>query len=153
MFSIEILVACSIVMFIIGAIIGIAIGRSWIPPEQQKALETRLSTAKQELDGYQEDVARHFLETSRYVSELTQSYKDLHEHLAKGALNLTSSEIGRKVLVAGDATQEINLENSKVEAPKDWAPPRDTLREDFGLEGQEDTPVVPIPAKPASDSK
>lgn len=151
MFSLEILVACSIVMLVIGGVIGVVIGRSWIPPEQQKALENRLNTAKEELDGYQEEVAKHFLETSRYVSELTQSYKELHEHLAKGALNLTSSDIGRQILAAGDAEQELNLESSKVEAPKDWAPPRNTLREDFGLERQEPPSAVPVPSKSAGN--
>lgn len=152
MFSLDIVIAISLVCAVIGVAIGVVIARSWVPPEQQKALENRLSSAKQELDSYQQEVSKHFIETSRYVSELTQSYRELHEHLSKGALNLTSSDIGRQMLAAGDQEHEVNIEPSKVEPPKDWAPPRNTLREDFGLNESDDS-LPPTDAAQGSGDK
>lgn len=154
MFSLELLVTISIVMLIIGTVIGVVVGRSWVPPEQQKALEGRLHSAKQELDAYQQDVAKHFMETSRHVSELTQSYRELHEHLAKGALSLANTEIGRQILAAGDQGLDLQgLDSTKVEPPKDWAPPRNTLSESFGLSDHEEQNSLVPPTHPGSPSK
>lgn len=144
MFSLELLLIISVVMLVIGTIIGVVIGRSWVPPEQQKALETRLSSAKRELDSYQQEVAKHFMETSKRVSEMTESYRDLHEHLAKGALQLANTEIGREMLAAGDSAQEIaDLERTPIEPPKDWAPKtpgsHGMLSEEFGIQDHDET--------------
>ncbi len=141
MFTLESFLILGVVMLIVGTIIGVIIGRSWVPPEQQKELEQRLNESKKELNGYQQSVAQHFLETSEKVGELTQSYRDLHEHLTKGALQLSNSEIGREVLAAGEATEvSETLEAVNIEAPKDWAPktPGDhgMLSEEFGLEDE-----------------
>lgn len=150
MFSLESFFMIGFVMLIVGVIIGIVIGRSWIPPTQQKELEQRLSDSKKELNDYQQGVAQHFVETSQKVSELTQSYRDLHEHLTKGALQLSNSEIGREVLDAGEAT-EVNesLDAVHIEPPKDWAPktPGDhgMLSEEFGLKDTKEENVEQPP--------
>lgn len=141
MFSLESFLIIGVVMLVIGTIIGIVIGRSWVPPEQQKELEQRLANSKKELDNYQQDVAQHFFATSKKVGELTQSYKDLHEHLTKGALQLANTEIGREVLAAGEDPEVLEtLEQAHIEAPKDWAPKtpgsHGMLSEEFGLKDQ-----------------
>lgn len=138
MFALESLLIIAVITLVVGIAIGVVIGRSWIPPEQQKALEQRLASAKDELDSYQQDVAKHFIETSKRVTELSQSYRDLHEHLAKGALNLASTDIGRQLLEAGAKEDTImDLEDMSIEPPKDWAPKKPgskgMLSEEFGL--------------------
>ncbi len=137
MYPLEIMLLVSIIMLAIGAVAGLLVGRTWIPPSQQKELEQRLTSAREELDGYQKNVARHFMDTSQKVSELTQCYRDLHEHLAKGALELASTEIGRKVIEAGGEANVEHLEQVHVEPPKDWAPrtpgTHGMLSEEFGL--------------------
>lgn len=143
MFALESPLIISIIIFIVGVVIGIVVGRALVPPQQQKDLEKRLSSAQQNLDAYQQDVAKHFVETSQRVGELTQSYRDLHEHLAKGALNLTNTDIGRQVIEAGATKEAIpNIDNTSVEPPKDWAPrapgSRGMLSEDFGLKDQDE---------------
>lgn len=143
MFALESLLIIAVITFIVGGIIGVAVGRAWVPPERQKDLEKRLSSAKDELDAYQQDVAKHFMETSQRVGELTQSYRDLHEHLAKGALNLTNTEIGRQLLDAGASKEHItDLEGTSIEPPRDWAPKmpgsQGMLSEEFGLREHDD---------------
>ena len=97
MVSLEALVMVSAVVFCIGGLVGAIISRTLIPPAQQKELENSLATARKELDNYHQDVAQHFAETSRLVNNLTQSYKDVHEHLARGAIQLTNPEISKQI--------------------------------------------------------
>ena len=142
MFSLEVLIMVSAIVFCVGGLLGALISRSMFPPEHQKQLEESLKSSKQELDHYQREVAKHFADTAELVQNLTQSYKDVHDHLAKGALNLTNPEITRQVLDAGDKTLGIEakdvMDDQEVEAPKDWAPKvpgqTGTLSEEYGLE-------------------
>ncbi len=135
----EVIVISSITLFI-GGIIGVIIGRS-LTPKLQKSLELRLQESKEELDQYQHDVAQHFADTAKLVTNLTQSYKDVHDHLSKGAVELSSAEIAKQVVNAGDSALGIEaqgaVEDIHFEAPKDWAPKvpgqAGTLSEEFGL--------------------
>ena len=143
MFSLESLLFLAVAMLLVGIVIGVVIGRSWVPPQQQKEMEQNLKDAQKELESYQQNVAHHFLETSQKVTELTQSYRDLHQHLMKGVLELSNTEIGRGVLAAGEAADAAEpLENVKIEAPKDWAPKKPgeagMLSEDFDLDKNSD---------------
>lgn len=147
MFPLESLFIVGIVMLILGAIGGVIAGRAWIAPEQQKEIEQRLSDAKRELETYQHDVAQHFSETAQKVRELTQSYKELHEHLALGAMQLTNTEIGRQLFAAAEndeATQKLN--QTTIEPPRDWAPKipgsHGMLSEEFGLKDDDEALAV-----------
>lgn len=157
MYPLEIMLLVSVVMLAIGGVVGLLVGRAWVPPSQQKELEQRLASAREELDGYQKNVARHFMDTSQKVSELTQSYRDLHEHLAKGALELTSTEIGRKVIEAGGEANVEHLEQVHVEPPRDWAPrspgTHGMLSEEFGLKEPESADPHPDPGSGSTSKK
>lgn len=141
MISIEILGMVTVITFVVGALLGAVISRTLFPPEQKKALEQNLTVARAELEKYQQDVSKHFAETSKLVSGLTQSYKDVHEHLAKGAVELTNAEVSQQMFAAGDESLGIEgheeLKVSSVEAPRDWAPKSPgslgTLSEEYGL--------------------
>lgn len=150
MFPLETLIILGVVMLITGAVIGVVVGRTWVPSEQQRDLEHRLVSAKEELDEYQQDVAKHFMATSKKVSDLTQSYRDLHEHLATGALRLTSTEIGKELIDAGDTRAQLHqVEYSHIQPPKDWAPKtpgsHGMLSEEFGLSDHESSEPAATP--------
>lgn len=144
MFSLEAVFMISAIAFCVGGLLGAFISRSLFPPEQQKILEENLQASKQELDQYQREVAEHFASTAKLVQNLTRSYKEVHDHLASGALKLTSPEITQQVLAAGDETLANSalesLEDQQVEAPRDWAPKvpgqEGTLSESFGLSSE-----------------
>lgn len=152
MFSVEVLIMVSAIVFCVGGLLGALISRSLFPPEQQKQLEESLKTSRQELDQYQREVAQHFAETAKLVNNLTQSYKDVHDHLAGGAMQLTNQEITKQILEAGDSSLGIEAQNSldehQVEAPRDWAPKMPgeagTLSEEYGLSDHPDEAPHPL---------
>lgn len=141
MFSVEVLIMISAIVFCLGGLLGAFISRTMFPPEQQKMLEESLSSSRKELDQYQREVAQHFADTAKLVQNLTQGYKEVHDHLANGALQLTNSEITQQILEAGDKSLGIDspesLNEQHVEAPRDWAPKvpgqTGTLSEEYGL--------------------
>lgn len=157
MFSLETLIMISAIVFCVGVLLGALISRTLLHPEQKKDLEQSLQLTRQELNQYQQDVAQHFAETSKLVHNLTQSYKDVHQHLARGAVELTNSEISRKIIAAGDGN--LHLENSafddaKIDPPRDWAPKTPgqagALSEEYEQDDEEKVeppPHVPVPKK------
>lgn len=154
MFSLEILIMVSTIVFCVGGLLGAIISRTLLPPEQQKDLEQSLQLTRQELSQYQQDVAQHFAETSKLVHNLTQSYKEVHEHLARGAVELTNSEISRKILAAGEGTLNLEadaMDEVNIEPPKDWAPKTPgqtgTLSEEYGLQDDEVSEAVEVPSQ------
>lgn len=54
-----------------------------------QALRRRLGEIQSELDSYRTQVDEHFERTSDLFQEVTQKYRDLHDHLAQGATGLT----------------------------------------------------------------
>lgn len=146
MFSLEFLIMAGTILFCLGGLLGALLGRTLIPTGNQKSLETNLQTARDELRHYQQSVASHFAETSHLVHNLTESYKDVHDHLAKGAITLTNAEITEKMIAAGEASLGLEAEDAlkqhRVEQPKDWAPKAGTLREDYGFDDF-DTEISP----------
>jgi len=131
--------------FLAGGLIGAYISRTMFPPEQQKQLEQSLRNARAELQKYQNDVTVHFAETADLINKLTESYKEVHDHLATGAMQLTNIDIGRDILKAGSSNLGLDSQGAvddSLQAPKDWAPKvpgnKGTLSEDYGLRDDEE---------------
>ena len=126
MISWETLLIAIAISLLIGGVLGAIISRALIPPEMQKDLEEKIQGQKAELDKYQQDVAKHFADTAQLVTSLTQSYKEVHDHLSKGAIKLTSPEISNSILKAGDSSLGIEaneaVDQVNFEPPKDWGP-------------------------------
>ena len=127
----------------VGICIGIvSAGRFNVNPSKIRELETRLENALQGHDKYREHVSDHFNTTADLVQQMTDSYKDVYQHLASGAQELCSGEVANKLLPAG--TQNVFTEpDSKLpgsfQPPKDYAAKQNpnqpgTLSENFGLE-------------------
>lgn len=150
MFSLEFLIMVSVILFCVGGLIGAVISRSLLPSNGHREMEDRLRASRQELEQYQQDVAQHFAETSQLVNNLTQSYREVHEHLAQGAMHLTNAEISQKMLNAGEGyvsdSDDGALTETSFEPPKDWAPKKPgqsgTLSEEFGLNDSPDDPGI-----------
>lgn len=142
MFSLSTLILTGLICALGGAVAGVLLNRTLQPQQQQnRELEQRLQQAEQKLNDYQSEVTEHFAQTSQLVNNLTQSYKDVHEHLANSALKLTSADISRQMLEAGDgkllAEGDIELSEENVQPPRDWAPKAvgetGALSEEYGL--------------------
>jgi uncharacterized membrane-anchored protein YhcB (DUF1043 family) len=146
-FSLSALILTALIATIAGALIGALLSKTLHPQEQQnRETEKRLQETEDKLLSYQQEVSEHFAETSRLVNTLTQSYKDVYEHLADSALKLSNPDLSRQLIDAGDGklsppkemTSYGEAEESVAEPPRDWAPknPGDKgqLSEDFGME-------------------
>ena len=93
MFSLNTLLFCAAISLCLGAIIGIWIGRSMIPPAIQRDLQKRLHASQVDFAQYKHDVAQHFNDTSMLVNKLTEDYKAVHDHLVQGAGKLVDTEM------------------------------------------------------------
>ena len=122
-----------------------------------RELEQRLHDAESTLQSYQRDVAESFSQTSQHIQTMTQSYREMHEHLANSAAKLATPEISRKILESannslGDSkTSYISAQH--LEPPRDWAPKalgsKGTLSEDYGL--RDDDHSIARPTETADD--
>ena len=102
-----------------------------------------LSELQQQQHDYQHEVTDHFSETAELLNQLTNSYKDVHNHLAKGAATLCQGEgpvsLGR--LESGRSSAEIPAHLADIQPPLDYAPKtspdeKGMLNEEFGLDRQ-----------------
>lgn len=140
--------------------VGIAIGyflagRVKNNPSKIVELEQQIQDLQRSNSRYRDEVSEHFSTTAELVQQMTDSYKDVYQHLASGAQDLCSGEVASKLLPAsseavfGIAQSENNDEDSddgdgEIQAPKDYAPRQNAsqsgaLAEDFGLEKIKET--------------
>ncbi len=71
-----------------GGLIGLIIGRAGPAAQQREELRRELDSARNELSRYKEEVNTHFSRTAELVNSLTESYRDVHQHLAASAEQL-----------------------------------------------------------------
>ncbi|MCP8897724.1 YhcB family protein [Gilvimarinus xylanilyticus] len=143
MYSLITVIVSALVALLVGCAIGYVLSRGSQGGGRNADVQKRLQEAEQALDNYQRDVTEHFARTTELVNSLNDSYRDMHEHLAASALKLSTPEISRQLLadakhqLPGESRGE-ELEQSGVEAPRDWAPKREgskgTLSEEYGFD-------------------
>ncbi|MFT6388255.1 MAG: uncharacterized membrane-anchored protein YhcB (DUF1043 family) [Cellvibrionaceae bacterium] len=143
-FTLSTLIGVALITLIAGSILGAVLTRA-LSPQQQKtrSLETELQDSEQKLTEYQQEVTEHFAQTAQLVNTLTQSYRDVHEHLSSDALKLANVDISRQLLKSAASEEDGLLGESSIreegdfQPPKDWAPKtpgkEGTLSEKFGL--------------------
>lgn len=158
MYSLSTLIISGLVCLLAGGGIAAFILYAFRAPLLGRDLEQRLHHAETTLQGYQRDVTEHFAHTSQLVNNLTQSYRDVHEHLANGALKLATPAISRQIL--DSANSSLNSDNKSyisgqhIEPPRDWAPKapgtKGTLSEDYGLR-DDATEDAHLPTESADD--
>jgi uncharacterized membrane-anchored protein YhcB (DUF1043 family) len=76
--------------------IGCGIGIAYLMPGNRRraqALQEKLSKLQQEFDNYHDQVSQHFLKTSELVQKMTESYRDVYEHLASGSQALCQTPV------------------------------------------------------------
>lgn len=146
MFSLSTLVLTSLISLLAGAGLGAFLLYLFRAQVYSRELEQRLHEAENTLQSYQRDVAEHFAQTSQLVNNLTQSYRDVHEHLANSALKLATPAISRQILESANVnllnSEKTYISEQNFEPPRDWAPKsagaKDALSEDFGLREDQD---------------
>ena len=137
-----------LVSVLAGVVIGLIMARLRERNGGRDALQLELDEARGELQRYKQDVGVHFAQTADLVNRLTDSYRDVHQHLSKSAQKLCDDKVlvaslmaqeQRPVLTAPpEGADEEAPESAPVEPPKDYAPRKDpkeagTLSEQYGL--------------------
>ncbi|WP_405234422.1 ZapG family protein [Lentisalinibacter salinarum] len=93
----------SLVSLLIGAAIGLALGAGglfvWF---RYGGGATGTTSARRREEAYREEVADHFVKTAELVNQLTDSYKEVFDHLREGAGHLVDEEILRQRLAHQD---------------------------------------------------
>ena len=122
-----------------GIVIGVTFGRkNGRDSKKLRELETRLEKERQNMDLYEKKVLAHFSQTAQLVNKLTDSYRDVHEHLAIGAEDLCPGESTETILQLEGINKEASTQED-INPPLDYAPKtspkqRGVLNESFGIE-------------------
>lgn len=77
-----------IVIFLLGGGVGFIVSRARNSDTRVRELEEHLKSLQGKYDHYQEAVTQHFSTSAQLVNNLTSSYREVHEHLVRGAQNL-----------------------------------------------------------------
>ncbi|MEY3668110.1 MAG: hypothetical protein RL572_1650 [Pseudomonadota bacterium] len=131
------------ICLVVGAATGYLLaGRVSASPGRIAELETQLQEIQRSHSRYRDEVSEHFSTTADLVQQMTDSYRDVYQHLASGAQDLCSGEVARRMLPAssdGLLGGIVDEDDTPVQAPRDYAPKlspdqNGALSEGFGLE-------------------
>ncbi|MFY0700682.1 MAG: DUF1043 family protein [Bermanella sp.] len=107
----------SFFIFAVGTGIGILLQRYVLSRGTHVSqLERELDKLKGEQLSMQDALQQHYSQTSELTQNLTNSYQELYEHIARGASQFTEKPLA-DLKEALEKSEQIN----KVEAPKDYA--------------------------------
>lgn len=129
--------------FAIGALLGAFLINKF-SPEQKKAREIvkHLHDQQEELKTYQQEVMHHFVTSSRLLNQMSDSYAELHNHLASSADLLCGQHTITPIIQPIISSSSENMSNNNLKdilPPLDYAPratpfDKGTLNEEYGLE-------------------
>ena len=117
-----------LVLLILCMGIGFILGRTNNSDlKRQNQLSKQLQDAHTELAEYKEQVNLHFADTAAAVNQLTESYRNVHQQLAKGAQSLCDDPDTASSLetIAGPAESTIDHQEQPAQTirpPMDYAP-------------------------------
>jgi len=129
----------------IGVVVGVVIAsRISSSPSRVNELENQIRKLKENHTEYRDSVSDHFSMTAELVQHMTESYREVYQHLASGAQDLCSNEVANKLLPA-DSDAVFDSGANSDEGISELIPPRDyaakqspdqkgALSEDFGIE-------------------
>lgn len=157
-YSLTIVIIVGAVLFIVGLGLGALFGRRSSPASQrQREVELKLDQLLQEKRAYEDEVVEHFTDTATLLNNLTERYRDVHNHLAKGASALCQGRgpVSLERLENSGEGSEIPAHLADVRPPLDYAPKnspeeKGMLNEEFGIDRKKTADAREVPdSKPA----
>lgn len=135
---------------LLSAVIGFFLGRMHGISHRSKELSEALEKKEDELNDLQGNVKEHFDETARLFSNLTEEYKGLYQHLAKGATELSGEEFQLKISPSNLAgVLDADLDNEQIHEGEFENPdkieaqqPVDYARADQPIETETELPLT-----------
>ncbi|RRJ85367.1 YhcB family protein [Aestuariirhabdus litorea] len=120
---------------------------------QNSRVEEQLRTMESQFKDYQEKVSDHFSTTAHLVNKLTESYKDVHEHLVASSEHLCTDELTRHrlsdSLLASSTLLSKNDNEDSPRPPLDYSNSKGTLSEEFGVKKKDLSDTQEIKEKQA----
>lgn len=140
--TVQMIAVAGIALAVLGFMLGHLVGRrTSTAGRKYRDVERQLDQVLKEKKLYEDEVMEHFGETARLFNTLTESYRDVHKHLAEGAGELCRGEgpVGLEHLGNERDPAEIPPQLAEVRPPLDYAPKsspdeKGMLNEEFGLE-------------------
>jgi uncharacterized protein len=141
-YSLEIVLAVGAIAIILGLLFGWLMGRrSSDTAKKYRDIALKLDQVVQDKKSYETEVVDHFTETAKLLNNLTESYRGVHNHLAKGADMLCHGEgpVSLERLENRYDESEIPAHLAHIQPPLDYAPKtspdeKGMLNEEFGIE-------------------
>jgi len=138
------------VLVLLGLGLGLLIGRrTSSQSEKSRAVERQLDQVLQDKKAYEDEVVEHFTDTAKLLNSLTESYREVHNHLANGAAELCQGQapVVMARLEGNRDPAEIPAHLADVQPPLDYAPKtspdeKGMLNESFGLDRQQAEPAI-----------
>ena len=160
-YSQHIVIAAGAALFILGIALGALLGRRSAPSaKRQREAELKLDQMLQDKKAYEDEVVEHFTETATLLNNLTERYRDVHNHLAKGANNLCHGKgpVSLDRLEGSRDSSEIPAHLADIRPPLDYAPKtspeeKGMLNEEFGIDRNNPAEIPEAPAPKASPNK
>jgi uncharacterized membrane-anchored protein YhcB (DUF1043 family) len=134
--------AIAIVAIVVGLVLGLFMGRRTSGSARRyRDVALKLDQVMQDKKSYEAEVVEHFTKTAGLLNELTESYREVHNHLAQGADKLCngSGPVSLERLESKRDRAEIPAHLAHIQPPLDYAPKtspneKGMLNEEFGLE-------------------
>ena len=106
--------------FAFGVACGVGIGYLTLcNSRRSQLLQEKCETLQREFDAYRSQVGQHFQRTSELVQKMTESYREVYEHLATGSQALCQSPVTTPRL---DIPDQPVLESAKTgQAPESFS--------------------------------
>lgn len=130
------LILAAVAALIVGIVIGAMVGRSGQGSSlRQRRAEQQTEEVRNEYLRYQAQVNEHFMESAHLLRRFNDAYRDVNQHMARGANRLCNDEEWLAELAEEDSHKRLEENNDDdAEPPRDYAPKTSgTLSEDFGL--------------------
>ncbi len=151
-YSVGFVLATAIAAIVAGLILGVFLGRRTSGAARRyRDVALKLDQVMQDKKSYEAEVVEHFTKTAGLLNELTESYREVHNHLAHGADRLCngSGPVSLERLENKHDRADIPAHLAHIQPPLDYAPKtspdeKGMLNEEFGLERK---PVSEIPEK------
>ncbi|KAA1176373.1 DUF1043 family protein [Marinobacter salinexigens] len=134
------LILAAIAALVVGIVIGVFVGRSGQGTTlRQRRAEQQIEELRSEYTRYQAQVNEHFMESAHLLRRFNDAYRDVNQHMARGANRLCNDEDWMEELAQETSRKRLEeVSDDGVEPPRDYAPKTDpeakgTLAEDYGL--------------------
>ncbi|MCO6411657.1 MAG: DUF1043 family protein [Thiogranum sp.] len=96
--------AIGLIAFAFGIAVGVGIAYVFFGSNRRtRELRAEMETLQQQFDDYRNQVGKHFLRTSELVQKMTDSYREVYEHLASGSQALCQNPVSTPRLDIPDA--------------------------------------------------